>query len=96
VPRKAKTRKAIPSFSDEDREREFWATRDSTEFIDWRRAKRVTLPELKPSTKTISLRLPDSMLEELKLLANSRDVPYQSLMKVFLAERIRRELARKA
>lgn len=96
MPRKAKTRKAIPSFSDEDREREFWATRDSTEFIDWRRAKRVTLPELKPSTKTISLRLPDSMLEELKLLANSRDVPYQSLMKVFLAERIRRELARKA
>lgn len=93
MPKNAKARKVIPRFADENGERDFWATRDSTEFIDWRRAKRVTLPELKPSTRTISLRLPDSMLEELKLLANSRDVPYQSLLKMFLAERIRQELS---
>jgi predicted DNA binding CopG/RHH family protein len=92
MPKRAKTKKAIPSFTDEDHEREFWASHDSTDFIDWRRGKRITLPELKPSMRTISLRLPDSMLEELKLLANSRDVPYQSLLKVFLAERIRQEL----
>jgi len=89
MPARAKAKKALPRFADEGREREFWATRDSADYIDWRRARRVTLPQLKPSTKTISLRLPDSMIEELKLLANSRDVPYQSLLKVFLADRIR-------
>ncbi len=82
----------IPKFKNEDEEREFWATHDSTEFVDWTEAKRVVLPNLKPSIKTISLRLPESMLEELKLLANKRDVPYQSLLKVFLAERIEEEL----
>ncbi|MBI2909632.1 MAG: BrnA antitoxin family protein [Chloroflexi bacterium] len=85
-------KKRIPEFNAEDEERQFWATHDSTEFIDWRKAKRVLLPNLKPSVKTISLRLPESMLEELKLLANKRDVPYQSLVKVFLAERIEEEL----
>ncbi len=60
--------------------------------MDWKRAKRVVLPELKPSLKTISLRLPEAMLEELKLLAHKRDVPYQSLLKIFLSEKIREEL----
>ena len=85
-------KKQIPKFKNEDKEREFWATHDSTELVDWKKAKRVVLPKLKPSVKTISLRLPKSMLEELKLLANKRDVPYQSLLKIFLAERIQQEL----
>ena len=84
--------KKIPKFKSEDEEREFWATRDSTEYVDWKKAKGVVLPELKPSLKTISLRLPKSMLEELKLLAHKRDVPYQSLLKVFLSEKIKEEL----
>jgi len=82
----------IPKFKNEDEERAFWATHDSTEFIDWKKSKRTLLPNLKPSVKTISLRLPEAMLEELKLLANKRDVPYQSLVKIFLAERIEEEL----
>jgi predicted DNA binding CopG/RHH family protein len=84
--------KKIPKFKSEDEERRFWAGHDSTEFVDWKKARRVVLPNLKPSVKTISLRVPQSMLEELKLLANKRDVPYQSLMKIFLAERIEEEL----
>lgn len=84
--------KQIPIFKNEDEEREFWATHDSTEFINWNQAERVTFSNLKPSVKKISLRLPASMLEELKLLANKRDVPYQSLLKIFLAERIEKEL----
>jgi len=84
--------KKIPKFGSEDEEREFWAAHNSTEYVDWEKAKRVILPELKPSLKTISLRLPESMLEELKLLAHKRDVPYQSLLKIFLSERIREEL----
>ena len=85
-------KKKVPEFQNEDEERQFWATHDSTEFVDWKKAKKTVLPNLKPSVKTISLRLPQSMLEELKLLANKRDVPYQSLLKVFLSERIREEL----
>ncbi|OGL44043.1 MAG: hypothetical protein A2161_16080 [Candidatus Schekmanbacteria bacterium RBG_13_48_7] len=85
-------KKKIPNFKNEDEEREFWVTHDSTEYINWKTAKRVILPKLKPSIKTISLRLPGSMIEELKLLANKRDVPYQSLLKIFLAERIEKEL----
>jgi predicted DNA binding CopG/RHH family protein len=85
--------KRIPKFKNEDEEREFWATHDSTEYINWNQAERITFPNLKPSVKKISLRLPESMLEELKLLANKRDVPYQSLLKIFLAERIEKELA---
>ena len=85
-------KKKAPKFRNEDEERAFWATHDSTEYVDWKKAKRVIFPKLKPSIKTISLRLPESMFEELKLLANKRDVPYQSLLKVFLAERIREEL----
>ncbi|MFH1370331.1 MAG: BrnA antitoxin family protein [Planctomycetota bacterium] len=82
----------IPKFKNENKERAFWAKHDSTEFIDWRKAKRVVLPNLKPSVKTISIRLPEMMLEELKVLANKRDVPYQSLLKIFLAERLKDEL----
>lgn len=85
--------KQIPVFKTEEEEREFWATHDSAEFINWHRAEKVTFSNLKPSVKKISLRLPESMLEELKLLANKRDVPYQSLLKIFLAERIEKELS---
>lgn len=85
-------KKKIPKFRNEDEEREFWATHDSTEYVQWNAGKKVVLSNLKPSIKTISLRLPESMLEELKLLANKRDVPYQSLLKIFLAERIEEEL----
>jgi len=84
--------KAIPTFETEDQEREFWATHDSTDHVDWRRAKAVSFSRLKPSTRTISLRLPEALLENLKMLANKRDVPYQSLLKIFLAERIDQEL----
>jgi len=79
-------------FENEDEERELWSEHDSTERVDWTRAERLTLPKLKPSVKSISLRLPQSMLDQLRVLANKRDVPYQSLIKLFLAERIRKEL----
>jgi predicted DNA binding CopG/RHH family protein len=85
-------RKQLPKFTGEDQERDFWATHDSTVYVDWQKAKRVALPNLKPSLKTISIRLPASMIEDLKGLANQKDVPYQSLLKVYLAERIDREL----
>lgn len=84
-------KKKIPEFKNEDEERVFWASADSTEYVDWAAGKRVRLVNLKPSLKTISLRLPVSMIEDLKVLANSRDVPYQSLLKVFLAERLAQE-----
>jgi predicted DNA binding CopG/RHH family protein len=87
-----KAKKSLPRFASEDKEREFWAGHDSTDYVDWNKAVRAAFPNLKPSTATISLRLPASMLEGLKVLANRRDVPYQSLLKVFLAERIDREL----
>jgi predicted DNA binding CopG/RHH family protein len=87
-----KSLKTIPKFESEDEEREFWATHDSTEHVDWSRAKPTTFSRLKPSTQTISLRLPETLLENLKMLANQRDVPYQSLLKIFLAERIDQEL----
>ncbi len=84
--------KKIPKFSSEAEERRFWQSADSTEYVDWKKAKRMVFTNLKPSLKTISLRLPESMIEELKVLANKRDVPYQSLLKVFLGERIEQEL----
>ena len=80
--------KKLPKFKSEDEERQLWATHDSTGHVDWKKAKKVILPNLKPSLKTISLRLPKSMLEELQLLAHKRDVPYQSLLKIFLSEKI--------
>ncbi|MEE9280970.1 MAG: BrnA antitoxin family protein [Myxococcota bacterium] len=76
----------------EDEEREFWSLHDSTKEVDWTKAERVSLPDLRPSVKTISLRLPSFMLEEIKKLAHKRDVPYQSLIKLFLAERVKQEL----
>ena len=85
-------KKKIPKFRNEDEEREYWASHDSSDFIDWSKAKKLTLSNLKPSLKTISIRLPEIMIEELKLLANKRDVPYQSLMKMFIAERVAKEL----
>lgn len=88
-----KAQKKIPTFKDEAAERAFWSKEDSTEYLDWAKARRVTLSHLKPTLRTISLRLPEAMIAELKLLANKRDVPYQSLLKVFLAERIREELS---
>ncbi len=87
-----KNLKPIPKFESEDEEREFWATHDSVDHVDWSRAKRGSFPNLKPSTRTISLRLPESLIENLKVLANKRDVPYQSLLKIFLAERVEQEL----
>jgi predicted DNA binding CopG/RHH family protein len=84
--------KKIPEFKNEDEEREFWKEHDSAEFIDWTKAEQLVLPKLKPSIKRISLRLPESMLDELKLLASKQDVSYQSLLKIFLAERIAKEL----
>jgi len=87
-------KKRIPKFANEDQERDFWASHDSTEYIDWSSGKRLILPNLKPSVKTISLRLPETLLNELKLLANKKDVPYQSLLKMFLAERVQKELGR--
>jgi predicted DNA binding CopG/RHH family protein len=84
--------KRIPKFHSESEEREFWAKADSTAHLDWSKGKRTLFPDLKPSLKTISLRIPEPMLEELKLLANKRDVPYQSLIKIFLAERLEREM----
>jgi len=85
-------KKRIPKFRNEGEERDFWASHDSTEYIDWSEAKNVTMPKLKPTLKTISIRLPEIMIEELKLLSNKRDVPYQSLMKIFLTERVEQEL----
>lgn len=87
-----KRKSKVPKFKSEDQERDFWAKAESTRYIDWDAAKRVVLPNLKPSQKTISLRLPAMMLAEIKRLANKRDVPYQSLMKVFIAERLAEEL----
>jgi predicted DNA binding CopG/RHH family protein len=84
-------RKKIPDFKSEDDERRFWAKADSTEYMEWGEGKRRKLTDLKPSLRTISLRLPVSMIEDLKVLANRRDVPYQSLLKVFLAERLAKE-----
>ena len=84
--------KRIPKFKNEEEEREFWAAHDSTDYINWDKAEKITFSNLKPSVKKISLRLPETMIEELKLLANKRDVPYQSLLKIFLAERIEKEL----
>jgi predicted DNA binding CopG/RHH family protein len=84
----------IPEFSSEEREREFWAEEDSTEYFDWSKARRVTFPKLKPSTRTISLRLPEALLDQVRALANARDVPYQSLLKLLLAERVAEESKR--
>jgi predicted DNA binding CopG/RHH family protein len=89
--------KKIPTFSraDEAKERAFWEATDSTQYVDWSQARNVRFPNLRPSTATISLRLPQGMLDDLKSLANARDVPYQSLLKIFLAERLAAERGRR-
>jgi predicted DNA binding CopG/RHH family protein len=89
---KRRARKTLPTFRSELEERMFWETHDTSPFVDWGKARVAVFPNLKPSTETISLRLPAALLAELKALANKRDVPYQSLLKVFLAERVDREI----
>ncbi len=84
--------KKTPTFETEDEEREFWATHDSTEYVAWDKAQRMKFPNLKPSTRRISVRLPVTMIEDLKILANKLDVSYHSLLKIYLAERIKQEL----
>jgi predicted DNA binding CopG/RHH family protein len=88
--------KPIPEFASEAEEQEFWATADTTEYFDWSQARRVVFPKLKPTTRPISMRLPETLLTELKRLANEQDVPYQSLMKVYLSERVALERRRRA
>lgn len=88
----SKTKPPVPRHANEDAEREYWAEHDSTEHVDWSRARPLRLPDLKPTLRSISLRLPEYMIEQLKALANRRDVPYQSLLKIFLAERLQQEL----
>ena len=84
--------KKIPIFKNEDEERDFWAAADSSEYFDWNKAERVIFPNLKPSTESISLRLPQYLLARIKQIANAKDVPYQSLIKIFLADRVDKEL----
>lgn len=81
-------RKPVPAFKSEAEERKFWETHDSTDYVDWNTARRARFPNLKPSTVSISLRLPVSLLEQIKIAANKRDVPYQSLIKMWLAEKV--------
>jgi len=85
------TGKMIPDFKTEAEERVFWQEHDSSEYLDWSEAEETVMPKLKPSTRSISIRVPESMIEELKVLANNRDVPYRSLLKIFISERINAE-----
>ena len=89
--KKSVVKESMPRFRTEDEERDFWAEHDVVDYFDWDKSVEGSFPALKPSTKTISLRLPQALLEEIKALANERDVPYQSLLKIFLAERVARE-----
>lgn len=84
--------KSKPTFKSEAQEAAFWSTHESTDYIDYSTSRRMIFPKLKPSTQTISLRLPKSLLDQLKTLANKRDVPYQTLLKLFLLERVQAEL----
>jgi predicted DNA binding CopG/RHH family protein len=83
--------KKVPEFQSEEAERQFWALHDSADYVDWSTSEPVRLPKLKPSTETISLRLPKHLLERIRLAANSRDVPYQSLIKLWLQEKLREQ-----
>jgi predicted DNA binding CopG/RHH family protein len=91
MPKPAKKLKPIPKFRSHEEAGEFWMKHDTTEYLDWSKAQPLRFTKLRPSTATISLRLPKGMLDELRVLANERDVPYQSLLKVYLAERIAEE-----
>ena len=86
----SKPKKIPPDFESEAEEREFWESHDSSEYVDWKQAQRVSFPNLKPSTKTISLRLPEALLDRIKIEANKRDMPYQSLIKAWLFEDVER------
>jgi predicted DNA binding CopG/RHH family protein len=86
----SKKLKSIPHFASEAAERRFWESRDSSNYVDWSKAERTRLPNLKPTTKAISLRLPIALLEQIKVAANKRDVPYQSLIKAWLSEKVGR------
>jgi predicted DNA binding CopG/RHH family protein len=85
---KKKKLKPIPRFRSEAEERAFWESHDTTDYVDWSKARRVRFPNLKPSTTSISLRLPVELLEQIKVAANRRDVPYQSLIKIWLSEKV--------
>lgn len=85
--------KQVPKFKNETEEREFWSTHDSAEYLDWSKAKKLRFTNLHPSVRSISLRLPEALLERIKVLANRNDIPYQSLMKVYLSERVEEEIA---
>ena len=86
--------KPIPKFKNTKDESKFWNTHDSTEYVDWSKAEKTIFPNLKPSTESISIRLPSFLLTNIKALANQKDVPYQSLMKIFLSDRIKQELSK--
>lgn len=79
----------IPHFESEDKERLFWSKRDSTQYIDWKKAEKALFPDLKPTTRTISIRLPEHLIEDIKRVAYKFDIPYQSLIKIILAEGIK-------
>ena len=83
--------KTIPKFKNEDEEREFWATHDSTEYVDWSKGKMIVFPNLKLSTKSITIRMTESLIDNLKVIANKKDVPYQSLIKMYLTEKVKEE-----
>jgi len=87
-------RKPLPAFSSEEQERAFWATHDSSDYIDWAKSERRFFPNLKPTLRTISLRLPEAMIGQLKIIAHKRDIPYQSLLKQYLAERLQQEASK--
>jgi len=80
--------KRIPKFASEDEERKFWAKHDTTEYFDYSKAKKVAFPNLKQTSRTISIRLPESLLTNIKVIANQADVPYQSMMKVLLTQKV--------
>ena len=88
--------KRIPKFKNEDAERRFWAKADVTDYVDLKSGRRTHFPNLKPSLRTISVRLPEHLIEDLKALANERDIPYQALLKQFLAERVQKEWRQRA
>ena len=84
----------IPKFASEDEESEFWFTHDTTDYMDWSLARPVVFPNLKPSTRAISIRLPSALIDDLKVLANKKDVPYQSLLKIYLSDKVEEERAK--
>ena len=91
-----KTLKPIPKFKSEQEERDFWDTADTSEYFDWSKARKAVFPNLKLSTRTITLRLPEGLYNSLKVLANKNDVPYQSLMKMYLSDKVKQEMNRVA